>query len=320
MHRDGSDRWALDQQLRAAERVLTHAQLRDLGVSPATIMRRIGPDGPWQRLLPGVVLAHRGTPTRRERILGALARAGPDSVVTGSDALRLRGAGQEISRPVVHVLLPDDRRRTSHGFALFERTRRLPDPVTRQGIPCAGVARAVVDQARRTEELDGVRGLIAHVVQRRLCTVDEIRSEVDATARQRTALSRRVLWEVGDGVRSVAEAKARAVMAAHGIPAPAWNIQLIDADGEPFLSPDAWWEDVAAALEIDSVAWHLSPQAYRLTQQRQRWMTTRGVLLLSFPPVEIIESPEQFAHEVRDLLAQASRRPVPTGIRARRAR
>ena len=77
----------VDFHLGSQGHVATHAQLRELGVSMASITRRIGVGGPWQRLLPGVVLTHRGTPTRRELLLGARAFCGDDAVITGIDAL-----------------------------------------------------------------------------------------------------------------------------------------------------------------------------------------------------------------------------------------
>jgi len=117
------------------EGVATHAELIAAGMAKSTIMWRIQPGGRWQRLLPGVVLMHSGRPTGRERLLGALAYAGPDSVLTGMSALRLYGLRTADSRRV-HVLVPHDRRRQSHAFATVERTRYLP---TRDQIRTVGL-------------------------------------------------------------------------------------------------------------------------------------------------------------------------------------
>jgi hypothetical protein len=113
-----TDPASLDAALRARERVLTHRVLRALGVPPATITRRIGPGGLWQRLLPGVpfhdhghgvVLAHLGTPTRRERLLGALSFAGPGALITGYDAARAQGIEARRTGCPVDVLVPEPR-------------------------------------------------------------------------------------------------------------------------------------------------------------------------------------------------------------------
>jgi hypothetical protein len=50
-------------------------------------------------------------------------------------------------------------------------------------------------------------------VQQRRCTPAELRGEIDCGSRRGSALPRMVLTEISDGVRSVAEADARAVLA-----------------------------------------------------------------------------------------------------------
>ena len=288
------------------EGVATHTELRELGMSASAITRKIGPHGPWQRLLPGVVLAHRGTPTRRELILGALAFAGRSSVVSGADALEAWGV-QGLDRPeTVLVLVHEERQRRSFGHARLERTTRLPDPIVRRSIPFAPMPRALIDLCRFQPSLTDVRGAVATAVQQRRTTVTDVAEELRACPRQRTAGARLALAEVADGVRSIAEARARTVIQRSGLPQPQWNAQLRDADGVPFLRPDAWWPEFGAALEIDSRRWHLSPESWQRTQQRQRRLTARGVLVMSFAPSEIVDDPAGFIREIRGLLRAAA--------------
>ncbi len=297
---------------------MTHAQLRQLGLSSSTITRWIGPRGRWQRLLPGVVLAHRGRPTRRERLLGALLFGGVGAVITGADALQGQAASTAPTERTVQVLVPVNRQRKSFDYVRVERTRRLPAPVLRQGIPYAPVERAAIDACRALRDLDEVRRLIADLVQRRHCRVSELQAETRAAARQRTALPRLVLAEVDAGIRSVAEAKARDVMHRTGVSEPLWNVELRLADGTHFCTPDAYWPLLAAAMEIDSLAWHLSPRSYRRTKARERLLTIAGVLVIAFTPAEILDDPEGFASQLRAFLDVASRRPAPEGIVASR--
>ncbi|KPH98636.1 hypothetical protein OK074_6201 [Actinobacteria bacterium OK074] len=56
----------------AQRRVLTSGQLRAHGVSAAETNEHCRPGGPWQQLLPGVVLLHPGPPTTEERLHAAL--------------------------------------------------------------------------------------------------------------------------------------------------------------------------------------------------------------------------------------------------------
>jgi hypothetical protein len=305
MPRTRLDRSDVVDVLSARECVATHRELEELGVSRSAITRRIGPHGPWQRLLPGVVLAHRGTPTRRERVLGALAFAGGTSVVSGADALVASDVRNLDLPDSVLVLVHESRQRRSFDFARLERTTRLPTPTTRRGIPYAPPARALVDLCRFQKSLTDIRATVAAVVQQRRTTVTALGDELRRCPRQRSAGARLALSEVADGVRSIAEARARTIIREAGLPPPLWNAQLVGTDGAAFLRPDAWWPDHGAALEIDSRKWHLSPDAWLRTQQRQRRLTAHGVMVMSFSPSEIVDDPAGFVREIRALLTAA---------------
>jgi hypothetical protein len=312
--------WAgVDTLLGTHERVVTHEMLKSIGMAPSTITARLVTRGPWQRLLPGVVLAHRGMPTHRERQLGALAFAGSDAVISGSTALIAHRVKAAPAARSVFILVPVARQRRSYDRIQVERTRRLPTPVFIKGLPYAPVPRAVVDACRQLEAQDQVRELVAEVIQRRLCSLEELSAEIRAAARQRTGVARHVLREMSAGVRSVAEARARDCLQRHGIPQPLWNVDLTTEDGEFIARPDGYWEDVAAALEIDSMAWHLRPSAYLNTQRRQRDLTRRGILVLPVAPQLILEDEYAFTRDVLAHLAEARRREPPSGIRVRRS-
>ena len=307
-----TDRPALEALLGRLERVVHHADLMAIGLSRSTICWRIGVRGPWQRALPGVVIAHRGIPTRRERLLASLRYAGAGAVITGLPALReygVQAASKRSHSP--HVLVPHRRQITSHGFVVIERTRRPPEPVMRKGLPLAPVARAVVDACRRQETLDDVRELVAEVVQRRLCTPSELAEEVRRAARQRTALSREALREIDAGIRSVAEAKVRTALQRRRLPDMEWNVELYTPDGEFVGIPDGYWADLAVALQVDSMAWHLRPKKYRQTQQRRRSLDRHRVLVLGVSPTDALEDIDQLVSDLIALREQARERPVP---------
>jgi hypothetical protein len=303
---------ALDALLRSCERVVRHRDLLDLGVPSSTIMSRIGPDGPWQRLLPGVLAAHRGIPTRRERILAAHRYSGEQSVRTGVPALAGCGVGAARAASTrQHMLVPHECRRTSHGFVVVERTRRLPEPVRRRGLPLAPLPRAVVDACRREENRDRVREIVAEVVQDRRCTVEEIVTEVPQAARQRTALTRAVLREIEAGIRSVAEAKVRSALSARGVDDLDWNVDLFTRDGVFVGRPDAYCTRSGVALQIDSMRWHLRPKGYKRTQKSQRSLAEWGVLVAPWSPADAIDNPDEVALSIVRLREVGARRPLP---------
>lgn len=297
------DQTALGDLLRPGASVASHAELRAAGVPRSTIMSRIQRKGPWQRALPGVVAGHRGVLTRHERRLAALKYAGPGSALTGLDALDLHGVRFAVKRSDrVHVLVPHSSQKTSHGFALVTRSRRPVGEQSRTGLRVVPAARALVDACRWLEDLDEIRELVAAVVQQRRCTVDEVAEEVQLAQRQRTALAREVLAEVAAGIRSVAEGRLREGFARYGVPAPRWNVEVRDEHGQLVVVLDAYWEDLDAELEINSIAWHLSPGRFKKTTRRQRVVVLSGRSTISVLPSEIEDDLEGICREVLQFL------------------
>src|ERR1700760_4829090 len=95
--------------------VIGREQALVCGLTPEALRRRIRPDGPWQRLLPGVYLALTGAVTTRHREMAALLHAGPRSALTGLAAARRHG----LSVPpngLIDVVVPVTVRRRSAGF------------------------------------------------------------------------------------------------------------------------------------------------------------------------------------------------------------
>jgi hypothetical protein len=292
------DTAAIDDLLHARERVVTHAELIQAGLPLSTICARIRRGGVWQRLQPGVVLAHSGQPTVRERMLGALAYAGPDSVLSGLSALRLYGVRAVRGYEQLHVLIPHERRRQGRVGLLVERTRDLPASRERSGIRVAPPAKCAIDACRELTRLGDVRELVAEAVQSRLCTTAELSDALQDAARQRSALPREVLREVSAGVRSAAEARVREVFARRGVTQPRWNWTLRTLDGRHVVTPDGYWDRIGCALQIDSMAWHLGPSLYKRTQQLQRLLSRYDVPFLPIAPGDVFQDEERFVAEV----------------------
>jgi hypothetical protein len=309
-----TDPAAVDDLLRLREGVATHAELVGAGVPLSTICARIQRTGAWQRLYPGVVLAHSGRPNVRERLLGALAYAGEGAVLTGGWALRLYGLRAGSGPPLLHVLVQHRRQRQGRPGLVVERTRSIPEPRIRGGLPVAPPARAVVDACRNLEDLDDVRELVAEAVQSGVCTVDELADALRQAARQRSALAREVLREVGAGVRSAAEARIRVIFDRHGVPQPLWNWSLYTVDGEFVGTPDGLWEKIGGAMQIDSMAWHLSPALYKATQRRQRALTAHGVPVLAVAPGDVYADEARFVAQVREFLRRYAGQHLPDDL------
>jgi len=275
----------------------------------STVDRYIAPGGPWQRLLPGVYLAVTGTTTKDQREMAALLYAGPRSLITGVAAVRRH----RLSAPgpdVIDVLIPWDRKRQSTGFVRMHRTRRMPERGSVTGkLWFANPPRAVADAARTLTRFDDVRQVVCTAVQQRACTIAELTTELQAGPSAGATWFREALAEVGDGVRSVAEADHRILIQRSDLPEPMFNARLFDADGEFIAMVDAWWKEAGVASEVDSRAYHLSAADQDHTSERHDGLIAHGIFPLHFSPKRIKTNPAGVLSEIRSAIEKGRRRP-----------
>jgi hypothetical protein len=295
--------------LHAQHQVITRRQVLLCGLPHSTVDRYIASGGPWQRLLPGVYLAHTGAVTQDQREMAALLYAGPRSLITGSAAVRRH----RLSPPgpdVVDVLIPWNRRRQNAGFVRVHRTRRMPDRRCGTGeVRFTKAPRAVADAARSLTRFDDVRRVVCEAVQRRACTVAELTAELRAGPVAGAGLFRDALAEIGDGVRSVAEADCRLLIVRSDLPQPMFNARLFDANGVFIATVDAWWQDAGVAAEVDSRAYHLTAEDQDHTTERHDRLVAHGILLLHFPPRRIKTDAAGVISELRSAIEKGLRRP-----------
>jgi hypothetical protein len=286
--------------------------LEDLGASRRSIYRRCLPGGPWRRLLPGIILLSPTDPTDEQRIEAALLRGGRGAMVTGLWAARRYGLRRIPPPDDVHLLVPAGREVISVGFALVERTTRLPKAIVRQGIPCAPIHRAVLDAARRMRDFDAIRAMLAEAVQRGRCSPQVLQRELTHGSQRGSALPRRALVELVGGARSVAEGDAWQLWQRSGLPECDWNAPIHDSSGNYVATPDAWFDDVGLAWEIDSREFHFEAAGYADTLARNARYAAAGVLVLQTLPVRLRTEPDAVAEELHAAYQAASSRPRPT--------
>lgn len=299
----------LNRTLHEQHHVIRRSQVIACGVPHSTVDRKIAPGSSWQVLLPGIYLAVTGTVTQLHRELAALLHAGHHGVITGPDAIRLhhlRSAGPD----TVHVLVPPSVRRQSIGFVRLQRTERMPATWHVAGpLRFAEVPRAVSDTARILTCFDDVRAVVCEAVQRRACSVRDLLTELDEGPSVRSALLRDALAEVGDGVRSVAEADFRLLIIRGRLPNPIFNARLFTADGTFIAVVDAWWQDAGVAAEVDSRAYHLSAMAQDRDQKRHARLVKHGVLPLHFSPSRVRNEGLEILGEIRSAIEKGLQRP-----------
>ncbi len=184
----------------------------------------------------------------------------------------------------------------------------------RNGIRWAPVARATADYSRDQLDVREVRALVASVVQRRSCTLAELAEELHAGPKRGSHALRAALAEVADGVASVAEGDLRKLIKAGRLPEPMYNPKLYI--GSVFLAqPDLWWRDSGVAGELDSRAWHLSPDDWARTLARHAKMTAHGIFVLHFTLGRVRADGQGVLAELRSAIESGRQRP-PLPIRA----
>ncbi|MDV6012031.1 hypothetical protein F8178_05990 [Haloechinothrix sp. LS1_15] len=258
-----------------------------------------------------MILLRNGTPTRAQAIDGALRYAGEGAVVTGLAAAGLYGLTKFTTGGQVHLLIPQDRKRVSAGYALVERTTRTPATILRQGFPVAEPTRAVLDAVRRMRDRAAVEALLAESVQRRWTTPHRLRRELEDGSDRGSALPRAVLSAIESGARSTAEARGVQLAKRSGLPPMRWNVRLRTRDGLALPTPDGWIDDVCLAWEIDSFEYHLAPSDYARTLRRHAAMTSHGIIVVHTLPSRLTSEPEAVIAELRAAYEQAARRPRP---------
>jgi hypothetical protein len=302
----------------AIDAVITARALIALGVPESTVYHRCRDGGPWQRLAPGVVLMTTGHPTRDQLVAAALLHGGPDAVLTGLEACRRHGVRRgPLAEAPLHVLVPHDRQVRSAGLILVERSRRMPMPIERLGVPLAPVWRALVDGARRLRSRHDIAEIFADPVQRGLCTVAHLAVELSECSRRGSATPRSVLAEVSAGIRSAAELEARALWRRSGLPEPWWNAEIRDAAGRRLGIADAWFDDVGLIWEINSYQWHLSPADYAREQERTARFVAAGAPVLPTQPTRLRSDRRTVLQELCGAYERAAVSPRPSVVAIR---
>ena len=190
------------------------------------------------------------------------------------------------------------------------RTRKMPPRMFVTGkIRFAEAPRAVADAARAMSRFDDARAVVCEAVQRKACTVDELAAELEAGPSAGSALLRKALAEVADGVRSVAEADFRVLIVRSELPRPVFNAQFIDVDGTLIAITDAWWQEAGVAAEVDSRAYHLAAADQDRTTERHDKLTAHGILALHFSPRRIKDDPTGVLREIRQAIESGLERP-----------
>ncbi len=287
--------------------VAARAKLVALGHSHSWISRQCRESGPWRRPIPGVILLTDATPSRRQLLKVALTHAGPDAMLTGVQAARLYGVRRLPPERRAHTLIPHQSKVATWGFAIVERTIHVPEPVEIDGLPVAPLARALIDAARRMDDLKSVRTMIHDAVHRGLCTPEDLRDELAQASTIGSALPRLVVGALEDGVESAVEQWLQSVLAQSDLPRPVRKTELQTPDGEVVGVAEVWWPKAGVAMQIlyDEVT--LEPDVAPATPA----LVAAGLIVVRVSPAQLRDQPLVVIEELREAHRRAHQRPPP---------
>lgn len=317
-------------------RVMTASQLRSHGVSSAETNEQCRTGGPWQQILPGVILLHPGPPTSEERLHAVLMYAAKErpagvpsqpgaeqphaptyaeAMITGLTALTLHGftsAPPLMSQNKLDVLVPRLRRLRSTGCARIVRTSSLPAPQQVTGLPVAPVPRALADAVSELSDAGVVRRLLTEAVRGGHCEPAAVVRELNNAK----LLSRPHVVDAVDSLlaegRAIAEDRLFRMVREHGLPDPVWNVDLRLPGGPHLGGLDAYWPEQAVAVELDTRAPRQDEDALWSEYARKREHLERlGITVVYITPKKLREAMEQQAAVVRTaLMASGDRDPA----------
>jgi hypothetical protein len=284
---------AVDRLAAQQAGVLSRRQLADLGVTRHQIRDAVRARR-W-RLLGQVVVVHRGPLVGDARVWTAVLHLGPGAALaawTAAEAAGLSG----FSREAVHVIVPRGHRIRALPWMKVHESRRLREGDVRPtGLPTVGVARAVIDMAAWGATSRGACAALAAVVQQRLTTVEQLRTELEAAGRiNRRRLIAATLADIDGGSQALDEIDLVRLCRRYGLPTPqrqskrkdskgrvryldAWlrradgRIVHVEVDGAVHLTALNWWDDMDRQTDLaiaeDALVVRLASVSLRIDQR-----------------------------------------------------
>lgn len=279
-----------------------------LGITRARTRTEVA-RGNWRVIARGVILTRPEAPTRMDWADAGLALAGPDAALSGWDAAHALGCASR--RPPsgrVLVVTRSGRSRTVGAVYIRRTDRPYAATMTPAQHPTAPLtplvrpARAVADAALGFRTVPPVRALVAAAVQRRLCTLQDIATELDGGPRNGSAALRKAVQQLGDGARSEAEVAAVSRLRRAPVPPFEVNVPVVDEHGTLLYVVDVLWRGLRAGLEVDSRECHFSDGDWQHTLDRHNQLTRWGLSMTHYPP--IVRRGDPWLAEVADWLAR----------------
>jgi very-short-patch-repair endonuclease len=285
--------------LRAQDSVLSlHQAEAFLGVS--AVRWRVS-SGRWQRPWPGVVVAHSGPLTERQRLWADVVRAGHGAVVGGATALVLDGLRRVHPGPTCLVLphgrqvtgaLLSNGRPAGPGLRVHSSRVLSADVQTTASPPRTRTGRSAVDAARWAVSESQARLLLVASVQQRLVSAGEILRVVRRLGNvRRRRLIERTCADLAGGAHTLAEIDFARLCRRHRLPTVSRQVERRDSSGRRRWL-DACFDEYGVVVEIDG-AGHLDVAQWWDDLARSNDLAVSAECVLRFPSWQVRDRPDQ---------------------------
>ena len=297
------------EQMRQQHGLISRQQALAEGMTDTQIKRRLAA-GIWLRANRGVYrhTVFRETPLSR-LLAGCMACNG---LASHRSAAALHDLdGYKLDR--VELVVPWKRKPAIKGALLHRTTQmHLAKPADRQGIPCTGVARTVLDLATVVSRKQLTRTLDA-VLRDGLLRPSDLYAVLASHSRQgRTGCVafREALDERCADIRVPLSAWSRMVaelLVESGLERPVMEHQICDLTGKFLAQVDLAYPTRRLAIELDSKRWHLNSEAFERDPRRRNALATNGWTVLTFTWSDYVDHPNQLCAAVARFCEPANR-------------
>ena len=288
------------RRMRSQYGIITRAQALADGMTRAQIDHCVRTGG-WVREARGVYRHAATAPTPMSRLFAA--GMAHDGLASHRSAAALHGIeGFKLDR--VELTVPPGKRPSIAGVKLHRsRQLSLAQPTERQGVPCTGRARTVMDLASvvTSKRLDRV---IDAVLRDRLLRPSDLYGVLALHARRgrngcaafRSALESRL----GDDPVPLSEwsRMVEDLLVDAGLARPCLEYRVCSADARLLAQVDLAYPARRVAIELDSVRYHLNRQSFVSDPRRRNRITLAGWTVLTFTWDDYINRPEDLCGAV----------------------
>ncbi|MGC1166292.1 MAG: type IV toxin-antitoxin system AbiEi family antitoxin domain-containing protein [Solirubrobacterales bacterium] len=291
--------------------VVTHSQLRGLGLSPAAIRHRLT-SGRLRRLMRGVYVVGRPGVDDRARWMAAVLVCGPDARLSHRSAAALLRIRKSWRGPVEVVVPPHLRKRLPdiHAYRLAEpwtawstdgsgRDPRALRFRTIANIPVTSPVVTLVDLATclPTGQLEAAVNEADHL---NLVDPEALRAATDDLVRRPGARRLRDLLDTATHALTATELEHRFLPLAidAGLPLPKTQARR---NGHRV---DFYWPELGLVVETDSLRYHRTAFKQGEDVRRDNAHTSSGLTTLRFTHGQVCHEPDYVRAELRRMAAR----------------